>query len=542
MCTAFGTYDAVPRETRINGADDAFRITNADRAAQYRGGDAGGASGKKSKKAASKTDAAATATKTTKKPQSPFWAEVWCPVKRIWFSVNPCAGVTTRWGAAYTVACGGDHVADVTPRYISAWSAVFRLRIDEMHYTKGFLWPDELLEVNDGGENGGGNRGDDDGADDDGDADETTTKTLPSFASKSGDGVQSSTVVPVARLTPTQRLLWPMRQDVAAATVEMLEREEAQLQALKYSEPVPTSVTELKGHPLFVTEDNITRYEGIYPKTGPSIVGYVRGKPVYRRDCVHPLRSKQGWLRIGRMVHPPDEPPYKLAPPPPTRPLVAYSQFYGRWQTVPFAPAGLNADGTIPRYEPTTWYLLLGGKEPGDGLTHLREPNVAAAARRMQAEFAVVVTGWAKERAGQERPVAGGNRGRGATSSSAADADAEAGAPHIDSKGNMRAPTAAYSRVHYTRQRWVAQFDGIVVPTSIAASVRRAYEEWAAIRARAEAAKRRQRAMRWWRVLIQLTLARLRISSDYATGGGAGQRFRGRARMTLHSGWETTPN
>jgi xeroderma pigmentosum group C-complementing protein len=543
LCSAFSTYEAVPRESRINGADEAFSVPKGGKSAGFVGAKLDATSaisaalglaapatgrGRKSAKATAADAAAAQTEANNKKAQSPFWVEVWCPVKRIWFSVNPCPTVTTRWGAPYAIACGGDHVVDVTPRYVSAWSSVFKQRIDEMHYTTGFLWADELATKATGSD-----------SDDDANG-PRVAEELHAYRCTSTNK-QSKEKAERAKLLPIQRVLWPLCQDVGAGTEEMLEREVAQLTALKYSEPLPTTLQDLKGHPLFVTEEAITRYEAIYPKTGNAVVGYIRGKPVFRRDCVHPLRSRQGWLRVGRMVHPPDEPPYRLVPPPPSRPLVAHSQMYGRWQTVAFKPSPLNADGTIPRFENTSWYMMLSGT-PGAGLSHLNQPNVAAAARRMRCEFAVAVAAFVKEKAGQEREPFG--RGTASSRDRRADASNKLAA---GGRSASRAPAAAPESGGFpgrfgptnvfVRTKWSPKFDGIVVPSSNADAVLRAYDEFMALKAKAEADKRRHRAMRWWRVFIQHALARLRIQADYAAGDTQrGGRRRGNAlpRASLH--------
>lgn len=74
----------------------------------------------------------------------------------------------------------------------------------------------------------------------------------------------------------------------------MLERERRQLEALMYAEAVPTTLSALHRHPLFVIESDLARHEAIYPKTTQTTVGSVRGQMVYKRTAIVNLRSCDG--------------------------------------------------------------------------------------------------------------------------------------------------------------------------------------------------------------------------------------------------------
>ncbi len=50
--------------------------------------------------------------------------------------------------------------------------------------------------------------------------------------------------------------------------------------------PFPTSVAAFKSHPLYVLEGDLLKFEAIYPESAPTL-GYVHGKAIYSRDCVH---------------------------------------------------------------------------------------------------------------------------------------------------------------------------------------------------------------------------------------------------------------
>lgn len=64
-----------------------------------------------------------------------------------------------------------------------------------------------------------------------------------------------------------------------------------------------------KGHPVYVLKRHLLKYEALYPADAPPL-GFVRGEPVYARECVHVLRSREAWLREARMVRVREE-PYK---------------------------------------------------------------------------------------------------------------------------------------------------------------------------------------------------------------------------------------
>lgn len=51
-------------------------------------------------------------------------------------------------------------------------------------------------------------------------------------------------------------------------------------------QPFPASLGEFKNHPLYVLEEHLLKFEAIYPKSA-AILGYIRKKPIYSRDCVH---------------------------------------------------------------------------------------------------------------------------------------------------------------------------------------------------------------------------------------------------------------
>jgi xeroderma pigmentosum group C-complementing protein len=61
---------------------------------------------------------------------------------------------------------------------------------------------------------------------------------------------------------------------------------------------------------LYVLRDDLLKFEAIYPPDAPPL-GFVRGKPIYARECVHVLHSREIWLKEAKVVRP-GETPYKI--------------------------------------------------------------------------------------------------------------------------------------------------------------------------------------------------------------------------------------
>lgn len=77
--------------------------------------------------------------------------------------------------------------------------------------------------------------------------------------------------------------------------------------------PIPKSVTALHGHPLYVLERHIGKYQAIYPApstngesstAAPVVVGELNGERVYRRSALQTLHTREGWLKEARDVRP----------------------------------------------------------------------------------------------------------------------------------------------------------------------------------------------------------------------------------------------
>ncbi|KAI4468315.1 dna repair protein xp-c / rad4 [Holotrichia oblita] len=86
--------------------------------------------------------------------------------------------------------------------------------------------------------------------------------------------------------------------------------EDEDLARQQLEQPLPTTISEFKNHPLYVIKRHLLKFEAIYPPDA-LILGFVRNEPIYSRDCVHVLHSRDIWLKHAKVVKP-GEKPYKI--------------------------------------------------------------------------------------------------------------------------------------------------------------------------------------------------------------------------------------
>lgn len=68
-------------------------------------------------------------------------------------------------------------------------------------------------------------------------------------------------------------------------------------------QPLPTSVSDFKDHPLYVLTRHLLKFQSIYPQDVDP-VAHIREEPVYLRDNLVTLHSRQTWLKYARVVKP----------------------------------------------------------------------------------------------------------------------------------------------------------------------------------------------------------------------------------------------
>lgn len=86
--------------------------------------------------------------------------------------------------------------------------------------------------------------------------------------------------------------------------------EDEELARLQLEKPLPTTISEYKNHPLYALKRHLLKFEAIYPPDAVTL-GFVRNEPVYSRECVHTLHSREVWLKHAKVVRL-GEKPYKI--------------------------------------------------------------------------------------------------------------------------------------------------------------------------------------------------------------------------------------
>nr|DBA18492.1 TPA: hypothetical protein GDO54_016731 [Pyxicephalus adspersus] len=178
------------------------------------------------------------------------------------------------------------------------------------------------------------------------------------------------------------------------------DREEAEFEAKLLDQPLPTSITEYKNHPLYALKRHLLKYEAIYPDTA-AILGYCRGEAVYSRSCVHTLHSRDTWLKEARVVRL-GEVPYKMVKGQSNRARKARMAdpeksdndlaLFGLWQTEEYQPP-VAVDGKVPRNEFGNVYLFKPCMLP-IGCVHLQVPNLHRVARKLNIDCVHAITGF----------------------------------------------------------------------------------------------------------------------------------------------------
>ncbi|KAH9424461.1 DNA repair protein complementing XP-C cells homolog [Dermatophagoides pteronyssinus] len=160
---------------------------------------------------------------------------------------------------------------------------------------------------------------------------------------------------------------------------------------------LPKKLSDYKNHPLFVLEKDLLKYQAIYPPDSPPL-GFFRNQPVYSRNCVHILKSRETWLRDARTVKP-DEQPYKIVQSrfkwkvnPGEQPEKEMIGVYGEWQTQPFEPP-IARNGQVPRNNYGNVDLFKKSMLP-IGTVHLQLPGLLRLANRLKIDCVPAIVGF----------------------------------------------------------------------------------------------------------------------------------------------------
>lgn len=176
--------------------------------------------------------------------------------------------------------------------------------------------------------------------------------------------------------------------------------EDSEMNLVELDMPMPKNVAECKNHPLYVLERHLLKYEAIYPPDSPSL-GFVRSEPLYARQNVYTLHSREMWMKEGKVVRL-GEKPYKMVKPRPkwdkvNRKIITINmlpplEVFGPWQVEDYIPPPA-VDGKVPRNAYGNVELFKPTMLP-KGTVHLQVPSLNRIAKKLQIDCAPAVVGF----------------------------------------------------------------------------------------------------------------------------------------------------
>ncbi|XP_053696724.1 DNA repair protein complementing XP-C cells homolog [Sabethes cyaneus] len=173
--------------------------------------------------------------------------------------------------------------------------------------------------------------------------------------------------------------------------------EDRSLNQALMEQPLPTAINEYKNHPLYALKRHLLKFEAIYPPDAPTL-GFIREEPVYARECVHTLHSREIWLKQARTVKL-FETAYKVVNARPKydrasgKMLAAQPlELYGYWQTQDYEPPTAE-DGIVPRNAYGNVELFKPCMLPKKTV-HLQLPGLNRICKKLGIDCAQAVTGF----------------------------------------------------------------------------------------------------------------------------------------------------
>ncbi|KAG0130887.1 hypothetical protein HOY82DRAFT_561337 [Tuber indicum] len=224
--------------------------------------------------------------------------------------------------------------------------------------------------------------------------------------------------------TPAGEAWWDKVMAILATSAHpgRQQLEQIELTNKAVHEPIPKSLKDLKGHPLYVLERHLKRDESlkVLRKCSTLTTGSgnnIKTEPIYRREDVIKLRSLENWTRLGRTVRPEEESkPVKYVKAvrlPSTKLRNARSGnvepemngLYAESQTELYVPEPL-VNGKLVKNKFGNIDLFVESMLP-EGAVHLPQRNVDKAARLVGVDFAPAITDF-EYRHGHAYPVSTG--------------------------------------------------------------------------------------------------------------------------------------
>nr|XP_039262594.1 DNA repair protein complementing XP-C cells homolog isoform X2 [Styela clava] len=173
-------------------------------------------------------------------------------------------------------------------------------------------------------------------------------------------------------------------------------KENRDMQEALLAQPLPTTISALKNHPLFGLRRHLLKYEAIYPPDVPA-VGLIRGEEIYPRSSIYTLCSREKWLQEARSVKDGEE-PYKMVASlwinmKLKQDMSTLSMpLFGIWQTEPYVPPTAK-NGKVPKNQFGNVDLFQPEMLP-IGCVQLRLPGLNKVARKLDIDVALAVIGF----------------------------------------------------------------------------------------------------------------------------------------------------
>ncbi|XP_038119414.1 DNA repair protein complementing XP-C cells homolog [Culex quinquefasciatus] len=175
--------------------------------------------------------------------------------------------------------------------------------------------------------------------------------------------------------------------------------DQLQFRQLRSRAPIPEKLSEFKNHPSYCLKRDLLKFQAIYPPDAPPL-GFFHGEPIYGRECVHTLHSREVWLRHAKTIRL-RESPYKVVMSK-LRREPTQLELFGHWQTEEYVPPEPR-DGKVPRNAYGNIEIFKECMLPR-GAVHLKQPNISRICRRLNVDYAPAVVGFGIH-AGGNHPV-----------------------------------------------------------------------------------------------------------------------------------------